>query len=211
MKGWTIGVSAPGSSTHMVLNYILAKAGIDPADVSIVGVGTAAGAVAAVRAGQVDAVLNNDPVITMLLESGDAINAVDMRTPETSNAVFGGPYPEASLYSTAAFVAKNPRTVQAVTNAVVRAERWMAAATPEQIAGALPEEYLLGNKALYLRAMGNMRACYSPDGLMTKEAGDTVLKVLGAFEENVRNAKIDVEATFDNSFVLRVPATPVGK
>ena len=211
MKGWTIGVSAPGSSTHMVLNYILAKAGIAPTDVSIVGVGTAAGAVAAVRAGQVDAVLNNDPVITMLLESGDAINAVDMRTPETSNAVFGGPYPEASVYSTAAFIAKNPRTVQAVTNAVVRAERWMAAASPEQIAGALPEEYLLGNKALYLRAMGNMRGCYSPDGLMTKEAGDTVLKVLGAFEENVRNAKINVEATYDNSFVLRVPASPVAK
>lgn len=206
MKGWTIGVSAPGSSTHMVLNYILSKNGLAPTDVSVIGVGTAAGAVAAMRAGQIDAILNSDPVITILLSNGDAINAVDMRSPETSNAVFGGPYPEASVYTTAAFAAKNPRTLQAVTNAVVRAERWMAASTPEQIAGALPEEYLLGDKTMYISAMGAMRSCYSPDGLMSKEAGGTVLKVLGAFDDGVLNAKINVETTYDNSYVQRVPA-----
>ena len=206
MRGWNIGVSAPGSSTHMVLNYILAKNGLAPTDVSVIGVGTSAGAVAAMRAGQIDAILNSDPVITILLSHGDAINAVDMRSPETSQAVFGGPYPEASVYTTAAFAAKNPRTLQAVTNAVVRAERWMAASTPEQIAGALPEEYLLGDKGIYLKAMGAMRSCYSLDGLMTKEAGETVLKVLSAFDEGIRNARINVEATYDNSYVQRVPA-----
>jgi NitT/TauT family transport system substrate-binding protein len=204
MKGWNIGVSAPGSSTHMVLNYILSKNGLDPSDVSVIGVGTSAGAVAAMRAGSIDAMINSDPVITILLQAGDAINGLDMRSPATSNAVFGGPYPEASVYTTAAFAAKNPHTLQAVTNAVVRAERWMAAATPDEIADALPEEYLLGNRAIYLKALGDMRGCYSPDGLMSREAGETVLKVLGAFDAGVRNAKIKVETTYDNSFVERV-------
>lgn len=209
MKGWNIGVSAPGSSTHMVLNYILAKAGLAPTDVSVIGVGTSAGAVAAMRAGSIDAILNSDPVITILLSSGDAINAVDMRSPETSGAVFGGPYPEASVYVTAAFAAKNPHTMQAVANAVVRAEKWMAAATPEEIAGALPEEYLLGDKAIYLKAMAAMRSCYSPDGLMSPEAATAVLKVLSAFDEGVRDAKINAGTTYDNSFVQR--ATAAGK
>ncbi len=207
LSGLNVGVSAPGSSTHMVLNFILAKAGLDPADVSVIGVGTSAGAVAAMRSGQIDAMINSDPVLTILESSGDSTDMVDMRTPATSEAVFGGPYPEASVYTTTAYVAKNPHTVQAITNAVVRAERWMAAATPDQIADALPEEYLLGNRALYLKAMGAMRTCYSPDGLITPEAAATVLKVLSAFDAGVRNAKIKLEATYDNSFVQRVPPT----
>jgi NitT/TauT family transport system substrate-binding protein len=205
LKGLNIGVSAPGSSTHMVLNFVLNKNGVNPGDVSVIGVGTSSGAVAAMKAGQIDAIINSDPVTTILTENGDAQDVVDMRSPQTSEAVFGGPYPEASVYTTADFIRRNPHTVQAVTNAVVRAERWMAQATPEQIADALPEEYWLGDKALYLKAMGNMRTCYSPDGLMSHDAAATVQKVLGSFDPDVRNAKIDLEATYDNSFVQRVP------
>jgi len=204
--GLNVGVSAPGSSTHMVLNYILTKAGVEPTDVSVIGVGTSAGAVAAMRSGQIDAILNSDPVVTILESSGDTKTFVDMRSPATSDAVFGGPYPESSIYTTAAFVAKNPHTTQAITNAVVKAERWIAAATPDQIADALPEEYLLGDRAMYLKALGNMRSCYSPDGLMTHDAAATVLKVLSAFDAGVRNANIKLETTYDNSFVQRVPA-----
>ena len=40
----------------------------------------------------------------------------------------------------------------------------------------------LGDKALYLEAMGNMRTCYSPDGLMTQQAAETVRDVLGSFD-----------------------------
>ena len=43
LKGMKIGVSAPGSSTNMLVNQMLAKDGLKPSDVSIVGVGTGAG------------------------------------------------------------------------------------------------------------------------------------------------------------------------
>ena len=39
LKGRKIGVTAPGSSTNVMVNFLLAKAGLTPADVSIVGVG----------------------------------------------------------------------------------------------------------------------------------------------------------------------------
>ncbi len=157
------------------------------------------------RAGSIDAIINSDPVITILLQNGDAKDVVDMRSPATSDAVFGGPYPEASVYTTATFAAKYPRTMQAVANAVVRAERWMAQATPDQIADALPEEYLLGNRGTYLAALGAMRSCYSPDGLMSQAAAETVLRVLRAFDETVRDATIDLGATYDNRYVQAVP------
>ena len=51
LKGKKIGVTAPGSSTNVMVNFILAKAGLKPSDVSIIGVGAAQGAVAAMRSG----------------------------------------------------------------------------------------------------------------------------------------------------------------
>jgi len=54
LKGKKIGVTAPGSSTNVMVNFILAKAGLKPADVSIIGVGAGNGAVAAMRSGLAD-------------------------------------------------------------------------------------------------------------------------------------------------------------
>ena len=45
LKGKKIGVTAPGSSTNMMVNFFLAKHGLKPSDVSIIGVGAGAGAV----------------------------------------------------------------------------------------------------------------------------------------------------------------------
>src|SRR4051812_30595729 len=44
LKGMKVGVTAPGSSTNMFVNNILVKAGLKPTDISVVGVGTGAGA-----------------------------------------------------------------------------------------------------------------------------------------------------------------------
>src|SRR5882672_10583789 len=46
LKGMKIGVTAPGSSTNMFVNILLAKEGLKPDDVAIVGVGATAGAIA---------------------------------------------------------------------------------------------------------------------------------------------------------------------
>ncbi|HNJ46525.1 MAG TPA: ABC transporter substrate-binding protein, partial [Ottowia sp.] len=66
LKGKKIGVTAPGSSTAMMASYVLAKAGLKASDVSFIGVGASSGAISAVKSGQVDAIANLDPVITML-------------------------------------------------------------------------------------------------------------------------------------------------
>ncbi|MGH8678958.1 MAG: ABC transporter substrate-binding protein, partial [Burkholderiales bacterium] len=55
LKGWRIGVSAPGSSTHMLVKHLLASVGLTPDDVSVIGVGTGPTAVVAVRSGRIDA------------------------------------------------------------------------------------------------------------------------------------------------------------
>ena len=75
LKGRRIGVTAPGSSSHVIANYVLKRAGIASNEVAVIGIGSGAGAIAAVRAGQVDAFVGLDPVITQLMQD-DAIQIV---------------------------------------------------------------------------------------------------------------------------------------
>src|SRR3954466_5628200 len=53
LAGKAVGVSAPGSSTDFFLKYLLAKNSMDPASASVVGIGLAATAVAAMEHGKV--------------------------------------------------------------------------------------------------------------------------------------------------------------
>src|SRR5436190_22571631 len=80
LKGMKIGVTAPGSSTNMFVNNLLAKDGLKPNDVSIIGVGAGAGAVAAMEKGEIDAMSNLDPVISTLEASGKFVAVDDSRT-----------------------------------------------------------------------------------------------------------------------------------
>lgn len=206
LKGMRVGVSAPGSSTHMVVNYILHKAGLQPSDVSIIGVGQAAGAVAAVKAGQIDALIVNDPSATILTADGSLKPLEEMRTADGNRKVFGSDYPESSLYVRQDFIKKYPKTTQAAANAIVRAEKWIAQATPQQVADNVPAEYLGENKALYAEAFTNSRHCISQDGTIADQGAQTVRDVLAAFDPTIASAKIDLAATYDNSFVKKAAA-----
>ncbi|ACL57234.1 ABC transporter substrate-binding protein [Methylobacterium nodulans] len=204
LVGKRIGVSSPGSSFHMGVNYLLTRAGLKPSDVSIIGIGSSSGAVAAARAGLVDALMVNDPVATILMASGDLHPLVEMRTQGGNRAAFGGDYTEAAMYTTKRFAEANPRTVQAVANAIVKAERWLATATAEDVAQSVPPDYVTADKAVFAEAFRHVR-CLSRDGRMTSEAAKTVLDVLTAFDPVLGAAKVDLGATYDNTFVERAP------
>lgn len=203
LKGMKIGVSAPGSSTNMVINHLLAKDGLKPSEVSIIGVGTGAGAVSALRSGQIDAMSNTDPVMTMLQQEGAVKIIADTRTMKGTEAVFGGPMPAACLYAPIEYIRKNPNTVQALTNAIVRADKWIHNATPQEVLKAVPETYLLGDKALYLFAFNNVKDAISPDGFIPEAGARTTLKVLPAFNPEVKPNEIKLDLTYTNEFVKR--------
>jgi NitT/TauT family transport system substrate-binding protein len=206
LKGMKVGVTAPGSSTHFMALYLMAQAGLKADDASFVGIGASSSAVAAVKRGEIDALVNVDPVIS-LLESQALIKVVaDTRTLEGSRQVYGGSLPAAVLYATPAFIEKNPRTVQALVNAFVRGLHWMATHSPAEIAAVMPEEYALGDKGLYTQAIKNSLPMYSPDGRFAPEGGTVAYKVLKEFDPAVQNAAIDVTKTYTNAFVEKAEA-----
>src|SRR5882762_8858620 len=140
LKGLKVGVSAPGSSTNMVINFLIAKGGLKPTDISIIGTGAGATVIAAVDQGRVDVISQTDPAVTILAKQGKIKVIAETRTPEGTERIFGGPMPAASFYAPIEYVKKNPGTVQALTNAMVRTLLWMQQASPQQILETVPEE-----------------------------------------------------------------------
>jgi NitT/TauT family transport system substrate-binding protein len=207
LKGLKIGVTAPGSSTNMFVNNLLAKDGLKPNDVSIVGVGTGAGAFAALDKGEIDAISNLDPVITQLESTGKFVAVADSRTEKGMKEIYGGDYHASVIYITDEFIKKNPNTVQAVVNAMVRANRWIAKATPQEIVDLMPDTYKAANPSLYKEALLKNMIGYSEDGQMSMKAAENVYKVLVQFEPSVKAAgKMDLTQTFDNSYAKKAGA-----
>ena len=180
LKGKKLGVTAPGSSTNVLANFVLAKAGLKPGDVAIIGIGTGSGAVAAMRSGQIDAISNLDPVITLLARSGDLKIVSDTRVVAEADRVFGGPMPAGCLYTQQTFLDKNPQTAQALANAIVRADKWIQGAGPGEIIKAVPESYLLGDRAVYIDAFLAAKGALSPDGMFPEAGPETARRALAS-------------------------------
>ncbi|MBT9459346.1 MAG: ABC transporter substrate-binding protein [Burkholderiaceae bacterium] len=206
LKGKKLGVTAPGSSTNVLANFVLAKAGLKPSDVSIVGVGAGSGAVAAMRSGQIDAISNLDPVITLLLRSGDLKIVSDTRVVADADKIFGGPMPAGCMYAPQSFLDKNPGTAQAIANAIVRADKWIQQAGAGDIIKAVPESFLLGDRAVYIDAFLAAKGALSVDGMFPEAGPETARRALASIDKEIAGAKIDLAAIYTNDFVKRANA-----
>jgi len=206
LKGKKIGVTAPGSSTNVLANFVIGKAGLKPTDVSIVGVGAGSGAVAAMRSGQIDAISNLDPVITLLARSGDLKIVSDTRIVAEADRIFGGPMPAGCLYTQQTFLDRNPNTAQALANAIVRADKWIQTAGAGDIINAVPENYLLGDRAVYIDAFLAAKGALSPDGMFPEAGPETARRALASIDKEIADAKIDLAAIYTNDFVKRANA-----
>jgi NitT/TauT family transport system substrate-binding protein len=200
-KGLKIGVTAPGSSTALTAQYAMVKAGLKPSDAAIIGVGSGASAVAAMKKGEIDVISHLDPVIAKLEADGDIQILIDTRTEAGTRELFGGSNPAATLYTKKDFIEKNPQTTQRLVNAFVKTLKWLETAKPEDVAATVPEEYYLGDKPLYLKAVQNSLESYSRSGIIPMIGMQSVLDMLRQLDPELKDAKVDLAATFDDRFV----------
>ena len=202
LAGKRVGVSAPGSSTHYFINYILKKNGIDTASIGVIGVGLGASAVAAMEQGSIDAAVMLDPAVTQLGgRNKDLRILVDTRTQKDTIEVFGGEYPGGALYTRADWIEKNPKAAQGLVTGIVNTLKWIHSHTPEEIMAKMPEELVGANKELYLAALKNTLPMYSDTGLMDPKGAKAVLDVFSQSSPDVAKANIDLSKTYTNEFV----------
>jgi NitT/TauT family transport system substrate-binding protein len=203
LKGGIVGVTAPGSSSHFLVNYLLARRGLAPEQVSVLGISAGATAIAAMERGKVDAGVLTDPTFTLLRKRHPDLRVLaDTRNTEGVQAVYGvADYPASVLYAKEEWIRANPETARRLARAIHRVLRWIQEHSAEEIAAQMPVEFQAGDAASYVEALKGCRAMFSPDGLMPAEGPEAVRRVLGQSLEKVRAAQIDLGKTYTNEFV----------
>ena len=197
-----VGVSAPGSSTDFFLKYLLARNGVDPNSVGVVGVGLGATAVAAMEQGQIDAAVMLDPSVTILQGRNKDLKILsDTRTQKDTLAVFGGEYPGGALYTKADWIQSHPKETQALATAIVSTLKWIHSHTPEEIMNKMPPEMVGKDRDQYLAALKNTIPMYSETGRMDPKGASAVLAVFSQSSPDVAKANIDLSKTYTNDFV----------
>ena len=145
---------------------------------------------AAIEKGEVDGVSQSDPALTILEDKKLIKIMVDTRTMKGNQELFGGSFPAACLYAPARPPRRRrPNTAQALATAIVRADQWLQTAAPADVAKAVPEAYLLGDRALYEKAFAAVRDTISPDGQMPADGPANCLKFLAEGDPAIKPGK----------------------
>ena len=164
LKGMTIGVTGPGGAAENMLRIVLKKGGLALTDVTSVGVGSGATAIAAMETGKIQGIVLADPVIMRLTVDGFILPVVDTRTLAGQTFVYGGPAALAGATTTADYVRTHHELVQHYVNALVKAVKWLHTAPNAEIVKLLPNEFYGGDKDIFDRVLTANKGIYTAEG-----------------------------------------------
>jgi NitT/TauT family transport system substrate-binding protein len=203
LKGAIIGIPSPGSPTHLWVQYLLQKHGVAPNEVSAVGIGGGASAFAAMESGRIDAAgMAGGDHLALLKRHPDLHILADDSTPEGMRETYGeGDYGGGALSARQEWLDRNPDTARRLARAMLRTLQWMAAHTPEEIRARMPEAFRSPDATLDCEIIRWGRETYTTDGAMAKDAPEGMKRYLDATIPKVREAKIDLAATWTNEFL----------
>ncbi|HEX6547468.1 MAG TPA: ABC transporter substrate-binding protein [Candidatus Dormibacteraeota bacterium] len=196
-----IGVTAAGSPSEEMVKYLFKSAGLDPGGALLVPIGAGAPSMLALKNDQIQALATVEPVASMLEQSGDGRVLFDTRTLEGTRGVFGGTWPAGGLYLPGDFVQANPRTVGALTRALLRALRYLHQRTVSEVVAGLPQPvfYPDGNQELFTRVLSGSLGGYSLDGVMPEDGPGHVLGSLKAAYPGTDWSSVDLRRSFENA------------
>lgn len=200
LAGKNLGVTELGSGTQTLTTVILHNVGIKQDQVHFIPVGAGDTFIAAMQQGKIDAGMTTEPTISRLISSGVGKVLIDLRTPQSTQAALGGPYPFICVFMQNSYVNAHRDVVQKLVNAYVKTLKWMHTHTAAQIADMMPQDYYAGNKSLYVTALQNQLAIFSPDGSMPAGGPQSVLNTENETNTSVQGKTIDLNATYTNQF-----------
>jgi NitT/TauT family transport system substrate-binding protein len=205
-KGKNLGITDVGSSTDFLTKYLATRNGVSVTDIHELGVQAGTTFIAAMQHKSIDCGMTTEPTVSQLVNSGQARIILDTRTAAGARKALGGVYPASSLYMSTGFVTSHKDVVQKLANAYVQTLNWIQTHSAAQITDKMPAAYYAGTgKAAYVSALQNEIGIYDPNGMMPTDGPSTVLKVLSAFNSEVKN--VDLTKTYDNEFAATADRT----
>lgn len=201
LKGRPVGVTSPGSQTHMVLGYLLAKNGVKPDDVKVIGAGGNTMPLA-IEKDSVHAGMMLDPFFTAFLKQGKGVALVDMFTIKGTHAAMGGDVQGTTMLTRPDLIAKRPAVVQKMVNALVKANKLIAASSGEEMARLLPKE-LAGDPKLYAESFEHAKEGFPADSLVSRDGVARVIETMRVFGAVPADMKLEPESLYDNRYVMK--------
>jgi NitT/TauT family transport system substrate-binding protein len=141
LEGRTVGIAALGTADHALTLYLLKRAGADAQKVQFATMGV--NLLEALRQGQIDVGLVQEPALTVLKRSGGRVlvNAMDL---EDAKHHLGGSFEFMGVAVRAKELeARRPEMV-ALTRALADALKALRGMTGEQLTAAFPKEMITG-------------------------------------------------------------------
>jgi NitT/TauT family transport system substrate-binding protein len=202
LRGHTVGVSAPGSASHQLLNFLLEAAGVSPNDVSIVSIGMSTSSVAALEHGKVDAAVLIASAITNFEDRHPNTQFLaDTRTADGAQRAFGsGDFPSLALVAQDAWLQTHADAVRRLVRSVREGMNWMRQSSVEQVREEIPESARMSNANSDYEAIRDAQQAISPDGLMPADAPQRIVHLLAPSDPRVR--QVDMFQVYTNEFAL---------
>ncbi|MFO0106126.1 MAG: ABC transporter substrate-binding protein [Burkholderiales bacterium] len=201
IRGARLGVSALDSTTHWMACQWLRRNGMSQEEVVFVEVGSSAGVTEALRSGSIDALCNPDPIMHWLEQKNEIRLLCETRTLTGTRKVMGGAVPGASLMAHADLLQRHPDRVQALTDGLVLALKWLPTAGLTDILKTVPSSHWSWDRAAYLGAFEKLRESYAVDGLVRSAEVIRAWQVHAHLRPPASRARVLPERTFTNAFV----------
>jgi len=198
LEGHTVGVSGLGNADHALALYLLKKAGADAAKVQFATLGP--NLLEALRQGQVDAGLVQEPALTLIERAGGKALVNAMQTADAEKYL-GGNYEFMGVAVRSAEIAQRHDEMVALARALQAAMLAVQRVTPDDLVKALPHEMTAGADLGEMRdILGKYRASLYPTSIKIdlSAAGRVAdsLKVAGLLKPDTDTSKL-----FDTSIV----------
>ena len=177
LSGTRVGMTSPGAPEQAWFAWLLARAGLSPAQLSLMSRGDR-GLPHAVETGEVHAALLREPAASRLLAAGEAHLLVDLRTPSAVRQALGGLTVNAAVFMRADRMVRD-RELAAFTRAVLAAERRIATATAEALTASLPASITTPPEDFDAR-LEACRELYLPEGVVSVEQVRQTLTLIRA-------------------------------
>jgi NitT/TauT family transport system substrate-binding protein len=142
LKGLRIGSNnstrTARSTSQMLTEYLLARAGVNTSEVQIIPTGQNREAQrAALESKSVDALMGDEPFASELVRSGDVVLLADLFDPHASASLLGGPFIHAALATREDVYADHAQILRKVQRMFERTLQWISQHNAAEILKAL--------------------------------------------------------------------------
>jgi NitT/TauT family transport system substrate-binding protein len=197
LEGKTVGISGLGNADHALTLFLLKKAGADATKVQFAAIGT--NLLEALRQGQLDAGLVQEPALTLVEQAGGKVLVNAMETADAQKYL-GGDYEFMGIAVRASEVDQRRDEIKALVKAMQNALTAVQQVTPDELVKALPPEMTTGADLGQMRdLLARYRASLYPTTIaMDRTAEDRVaqsLTIAGLLPPNT-----DTSGLYDTAF-----------